>query len=481
MEKEVPLYRTVYHKIVDRILSGAFPTGYQLSSMQNITARYDVGYTSLRHAFRLLKEDGFIEMEERKRPLVIFDPSDPKCAAVRRRVFMQRMGAQLDCYRALPNIIPGMAVQGAKNADPALIEKLTCLVRDSAPATNRNELLNEVHRYVKVLLDSTGNGLVQDLFFQILGFDMLRNIVADCAPLMQGEQEAMTSFLNHLTLLIRDGQHPQLHTLLFLCYQQAYFELSREFSALPIDSDIEPMAFKWLVHQSPMPLYHRVAYDLLRMAQSEGFVPGDFFPSEGALMERYAVSGVTVRTALAFLSSLGFAQAVNGVGTKFISEYQFSPQKEAYLKEYFEALEILSSCSRAFAISACDNCTHEDIAQLKLEMEQYRNRNGLLVFLIKYFLNTLSSPALGHIFDQLESRLIFGIFINDIQHGERQKAYLENMHTAALKCLDQLEKRNIEDFTAQFSELFDGTYRSSKARLERLQQAATEETDPTSD
>ncbi|MEG0019184.1 MAG: GntR family transcriptional regulator, partial [Oscillospiraceae bacterium] len=106
MEKEVPLYRTVYHKIVDRILSGAFPTGYQLSSMQNITARYDVGYTSLRHAFRLLKEDGFIEMEERKRPLVIFDPSDPKCAAVRRRVFMQRMGAQLDCYRALPNIIP---------------------------------------------------------------------------------------------------------------------------------------------------------------------------------------------------------------------------------------------------------------------------------------------------------------------------------------------------------------------------------------
>ena len=50
MEKSVPLYKLIYNKIVNRILTGLYPNGYLLSSMQKIHEEYDIGYTSIRRA-----------------------------------------------------------------------------------------------------------------------------------------------------------------------------------------------------------------------------------------------------------------------------------------------------------------------------------------------------------------------------------------------------------------------------------------------
>ena len=60
MEKEIPLYRMIYNKIVNRILVGFYPKGYQLPSAQKIHAQAEIGYTSIRRAMRLLQEEGFI-------------------------------------------------------------------------------------------------------------------------------------------------------------------------------------------------------------------------------------------------------------------------------------------------------------------------------------------------------------------------------------------------------------------------------------
>ena len=73
MEKEIPLYRMIYNKIVNRILVGFYPKGYQLHSAQKIHAQAEIGYTSIRRAMRLLQEEGFIFSEARKAPVVIFD------------------------------------------------------------------------------------------------------------------------------------------------------------------------------------------------------------------------------------------------------------------------------------------------------------------------------------------------------------------------------------------------------------------------
>lgn len=474
MKKDIPLYQTIYHKVVDRILVGSYKKGDRLASEQQIHAKYNVGYTSIRRAMHMLQQDGFISSEERKRPVVLYDPDQPDSQKLLHSIFVQRCDAHLDCYNAMPHIIPGIACMGAGKSDKALLEGLDAL--SSAPLkqfATQSDLREHAHRYISLVIRQAGNELAEDMFYQCLGFDKLRRIVMPGASLLPGEAQNTLSFLRHLTSLIRQGNLDELHTLLFFFFRQSYFELARQYASVErvYSPDYPPLEFCWNVRQAPTPLYRRVAYDLLRTAQASGFVPGDYFPSEAALMKQYDVAGITIRNALALLASMGFAQAVNGVGTRFISEYCYSSQTNDYLQEYFEALEIFSACGRSLAYTLGGILSPGDIASLKEDAAAYRSRNGLLVRMLGKFIDKTPIHAQRDILDQLQSRMIFGLFINDPQHGSMQQAYLEQMYRQAVDCLEQLEKRNTDEFATRFSALFDATYQSSRARLADLQKA----------
>ncbi len=58
MEKEVSLYKLIYNKIVNRILIGMYPKGFQLSSMEKIRDEFGIGLTSIRRAMRLFPANG---------------------------------------------------------------------------------------------------------------------------------------------------------------------------------------------------------------------------------------------------------------------------------------------------------------------------------------------------------------------------------------------------------------------------------------
>lgn len=473
MEKEIPLYMTIYHKVVNRILVGFYRKGQRLSSAQKVHDQYGVGYTSIRRAMRLLQEDGFIRLEERKSPEVIFDPEDPKCQALRWQIFLRRCGAHLDCYRAMPYLVPGMAALGAARRSDALLEELDGF-SGAGPAelSTRSGLLMHVHAYVRRLIGGAGSGLADDLIYQLLGFDELRCIVLESGPLMPGEAENALSWLAHLTDLVRRDEVEEVHALLSHCYRQMACELERVFrdvdrSALTGRS----LEFSWYVRQSPTPLYRKIAYDLLRRAQADNLSPGDSFPPEAALVERYGVAGVTIRSALALLGELGFARTINGVGTQFAADYRYSAKADEHVREYFESLELLAACARALALSAAPRLGRADVDALRAGAADYRERNGLLVWLFNRLLTFVPpNPALGNIIDQLEGRLIFGLYLNDPAHGPLQQRYHEATYLSVLECLARLERREARAFAERFSGLFDETLRASRARLARLRE-----------
>ena len=71
----------------------------------------------------------------------------------------------------------------------------------------------------------------------------------------------------------------------------------------------------WLDRQAPLPLYAQLKEALLREIREGGFEPGDRFPTEAALRERYRVSRATVRQALGDLEASGVIRKVQGLGT----------------------------------------------------------------------------------------------------------------------------------------------------------------------
>lgn len=65
----------------------------------------------------------------------------------------------------------------------------------------------------------------------------------------------------------------------------------------------------------PLPLYYRIKQDLLVAIDEGRLQPGDRVPSERELTERYGVSRMTARHALAILEQEGFLRRVQGKGS----------------------------------------------------------------------------------------------------------------------------------------------------------------------
>jgi GntR family transcriptional regulator len=71
----------------------------------------------------------------------------------------------------------------------------------------------------------------------------------------------------------------------------------------------------WLDREAPLPLYVQLRDALLQEIRDGGLQPGDRFPSEAAVRDRYRVSRATVRQALGDLEASGVIRKVQGLGT----------------------------------------------------------------------------------------------------------------------------------------------------------------------
>ncbi len=70
---------------------------------------------------------------------------------------------------------------------------------------------------------------------------------------------------------------------------------------------------------NPLPIYHQIQENILDLIQSDVLRAGDALPSERELSEAYGVSRMTVRQAIAELTSRGVLRRSHGVGT-FVTE-----------------------------------------------------------------------------------------------------------------------------------------------------------------
>jgi GntR family transcriptional regulator len=70
-----------------------------------------------------------------------------------------------------------------------------------------------------------------------------------------------------------------------------------------------------LKRDAPVPLYHQVKAALLQDIESARWRPGERFPTEDELIDRFHVSKITVRHALRDLTQLGYIRREQGRGT----------------------------------------------------------------------------------------------------------------------------------------------------------------------
>lgn len=454
MERETPLYKIIYNKILNRILVGIYPKGYQLRSVEKMHAEYNVGYTSIRRALRLLQQEGFIRLEERRRPVVIFDAEDPGCRELRWRVFLSRYQSHLDCCRALPVLGPGLIMVGAEHCGEKALDDLEVLVDwPESKVTSQRDLLELCYTWQTLVIQQADNELANDLFLQIRGFDDLRFIVLPLDEVVPGEVELTRRALSHWTEMLRCGDLKGLHMTMTIFFHRMACSWERDFRLLkdePEAKSVQPVDFKWYIRQTPEPLYRKIAYDLLQTAEWEGMQPGEYFPSEAALLKQYGVSAVTVRGALAMLNNLGVARTVNGMGTILIGESIHTPEAEVYIRESRESLAILSACGRELADLAGTKIDEKTLRSLCEGVEKYKDKECLPLFLLRGLAGVLSVRSLENVLDQLEARYLFGLTVSGLQAVPERREQRNELFREAEKDLKLLKEGKYRAFTEAF-------------------------------
>lgn len=467
MEKEIPLYKAIYNKIVNRILVGSYPKGYQLASAQKIHARYGVGYTSIRRAMHLLEQDGFIRQEARRRPTVVFDPEDEGCRRLRQRVFLSHLTAHADCYRALPYVLPGLVCLGARQPSPRLLRGLRALCAQPEEGfATRYDLLFLAYAWQSLVVEQAGSALAADLFLQIHGFDELRFTALPPAALMPGEVQGALETLRYWTDLVERGALEDLYRMISIFCLEARASLERAFcplAGLPELQEAGQVEFRWYLHQIPAPLYQKIAFDLMRTACLEGLNAGDALPAEAALIERYGVAAVTVRSAIALLSELGLTHTVNGVGTLLTGRPARGEGVAHCLRQSRESLQILAACSYALASQAAPALAGRAGA-LRSGLCERRAREGAVLWLLGQLVSAVPSQALAVVFEQLETQYLFGLYASGLPGSPGRAAQLNEVYRQADACLALLEAGDKEGFAARLC----GLCRSRCAELKTL-------------
>lgn len=469
MEKSIPLYRMIYHKIANRILTGFYQKGDRLASAQKIHEQYGCSLNSVRQAMRLLQQDGFITLEERKAPVVTADPLDPQFQKLRRDNFLRRKHAHLYAYRMLAVFVPEMAWQGALRCDS---QSLGQLQMDSVAcirqAKTNADLTKSIQDYLMALVRQSGNLLAGDLYFQVCGFDELRRIVLPAELLVEGETDLAASLVERLHTMIRTARREDFCWLVQSCLGQFACQLEREiyrYAPEEAASDTQ-ITFMWYVYQRPVPLYQQIAYDLLRYAQ-RSLSPGEYFPSEANLMQQYDVAAVTVRSALATLNGLGFARTFNGRGTQFVLEATADGEYSRLLKEYFDSMELFAASASGLAALAAPALAPKAMELLD-QATAYRRRNGLCMWILEQILPLIPNQAVQNTFYQLKDRIIFGLILKPSTVSGPQIEYFEESYQQLREGLQQLAAGDTAAFGACLTSMFQHSLERSRTSLRRL-------------
>ncbi|MFE2075786.1 GntR family transcriptional regulator [Streptomyces misionensis] len=158
-----------------------------------------------------------------------------------------------------------------------------------------------------------------------------------------------------------------------------------------------------------LPLYERTAAQLLEDLRAAAARPGDRLPSERALVERYAVSRVTLRSALAQLESRGIVRPSSSRGW-FVAELgllpeatmtsgSVAPQVQGFA-DYAQAnglttaSKVLSATVRPATVSEAEQLRIAPGADL-FDLHRLRFLDGLLVVLEHNRLPLAACPALA--------------------------------------------------------------------------------------
>lgn len=466
MKSEIMLYEYLYQLLLSQIYSGILRRGQKFPSQQELCRQYNVGITTARKVTRLLEENGFIETNIRKRPVVIYEVDNQTYVSV----LLQRKRVIFDIFDGFQLLMPVLHLGGAMHLTE--FEALESIISNINGHMNEQELYRHASHFLLELLTPYNNQIMYDLQTDSENFTNIPYLpVSGLDDSYSLDAGAVKDGLTGLLKSIRAKDYQTVSTKLneFHCYGRVRAE--RYLNALKAgegsaENQYKPQKF---MLKNRAHLYTVIARLLYRRILSGEFDQSKYIPSIPDLMEEYSISQATAFSAVALLNDIGAVQTLDKKGTVIAAPGADVPSlrmdrisigKNMIL--FLDALQILAVCSENLALgilSAMDKKTARASAEAWNRLEFHTS--GVIVrTILTFFKDHTPHRCLCELLDQMDYLLIWGHYL------ERNRPTILSIDGRVAELFPPLcaalEQKEAKAFAGYVGDIFQMAYETTR-------------------
>lgn len=453
MQVKETLFEYLYRNLREQIISGQLPYGSRMPSITRLSELYHVGIRTVRDVLQRLKEEGYIQTEERKPILVAYKQSSREQKEAMITYLLEHKQSILDVYATMTLLMPQILTFCTQVSTDYMLEQWSRILHANAhkPMNSRWKTLL---RFFYALLDQTHNLFFRDLFSSLelyarpLYFfeeKQFTQLVRDCCqfhsiawvqePMVNRQAQESRERLTRFYASIEHAVQLQLHAL------------SMQYPKITEQHDL----FSWHSDRGRDHLHVQITRELIDQIGTGKLPVGTLLPSEAQLAKHYHVSVATIRKSLASLNELGYAKTKNVKGTTVCMQDDETAarcmSRKAYrddIMRYLSGLQLMILTMKPAARSAFPAITKTAISQLHKKL-QYDNRIPLDP-LTELVTQHVQQTALQTILRELSKILCWGYYYS-FYPGENPD--FNELNRKSMQAVRYLEQNDEERFVSQ--------------------------------
>lgn len=314
MQDNLSLYEYLYQSLANQIECGVYFKDQLLPSQQQLCRRYNVGITTVRKAYAMLSENGYIRTASGQPAVVAGRFSARSCAAA----LAGRREEIADAFQGLGLLLPVLYAEGARRCEEPELNAMKHAIRQISAESSLPDTYSHLNSFFAALLSPFRSSLMTDL-----EMDAENYLHVPYIPFSGAEDPSfwpvphLREWLQESLELILCKQYENFYHRLHRVYQEAAVRTDRYLQALAAQQRPElpkERVIRWFRVKERSELYAHLAMSILRRIASGEFSGQQYLPSIPKLMEEYGVMKDTVSRAIAFLNSMGVTQTIRRKG-----------------------------------------------------------------------------------------------------------------------------------------------------------------------
>lgn len=335
-----------------RIVMGDYNSGDRLPSLAKLCVMFHLAPATARAGLELLEQKGYIQIEARKAPVVIYELDRSAKREQAARYFAARRRVIMELAEAGQLLFAPLWVQGMTQLRAEDWEQLR-----QALAHPTEEMLSLPMQFYFHVLEKFGNDLLLNFYWEMIRyirFPYLEEPQSQAARQLAQAADDEAVITAQLGQALKAVSDQTLQDVLdFLEQGRAEYNLAAE----------PEVPFRWTVYRPRPQLCYSLVAQVIRKIGSGEYAAGSYLASQPEMAEEWGVSVSTVRRALRILQSLGLVHSYQGKGTQILAEVTTIDFSSAAVKEglryYQESMQFLRL---TFASTAQSALGHADAA-----------------------------------------------------------------------------------------------------------------------